>query len=188
MLWVCWKERQGECGGDGGVGRRVMDAAVGRSTGMLRISMVLALAAALGGCGDGAPQAPRGEADPPAAASAGSPASAVAITDADARLSVTTHRGMDGVSGLRIRGTCSGGTVRVEVGHAAPYKPLRKVGNPQIDSITAAKRAVLTARCATGRFEIRRRQLNLRLGRGPLRATPSGGDAVDIRIKGFGIE
>jgi hypothetical protein len=35
---------------------------------------------------------------------------------------------------------------------------------------------------------IRRRQLSVRLGRGPLRATPSGGDAIDIRIKTFGIE
>ena len=158
----------------------VIAVAVARSKGMLRSYSALVLAAVLSGCGDGAAQPPRREADPSAPAAE--------ITDADVRLSVTTHRGLNSLSGLRLQGTCSGGTVRVEVGHSAPYKPLRKVGNPQIDSITAAKRAALTARCATGRFEIRRRQLNLRLGRDPLRATPSGGDAVDIKIKTFGIE
>ena len=147
---------------------------------MLRISTALALTAVLSGCGDDAAQTPRSEADPPVPTAA--------ITNADARLSVTTHRGTDSLSGLRLKGTCSAGAVRVEVGHAAPYEPLRKVGDSRIDRITPPERAALTAQCATGRFVIRRRQLSVRLGRGPLRVTASGGEAVDIRIKTFGIE
>ena len=157
-----------------------MDAALARSTGMLRFSRVLVLAAALGGCGEDAAQTPRRAAEPAAPAAV--------VTAADARLSVATHRGADSLSGLRLQGTCSAGTVRVEVGHAAPYKPLRTVGDRRIDSLRPAKRAALTAPCTAGRFVIRRRQLSVRLGRGALRATPSGGDAVDVRIKRFGIE
>ena len=157
-----------------------MGAAAARSTGMPRICLALVLTVVLAGCGDDAPQAPAREPDRSAPASA--------VTSADARLSATTHRGVNSLSDLRVQGTCSGGTVRIDVGHAPPYKPLRKVGNPQIDSITPPKRAALTGRCITGRFVIRRRQLSVRLGGGPLRAAPSGGEAVDIRIKSFGIE
>ena len=157
-----------------------MDAAVARSTGVLRICLALALTVVLAGCGDDAAEAPARETD--------RSVPAAAVTRADARLSVTTHRGVNSLSGLRLQGTCSGGTVRVDVGHAPPYKPLRKVGNPQIDSITPPESAALTGRCVTGRFVIRRRQLSVRLGGGPLRVTLSGGEAVDIRIKSFGIE
>jgi hypothetical protein len=159
----------------------VIEGAVARSKGMNRASGGLALALFVIGCAADEGRTPRRVPDPP-------PAGAAAISSARARLSVATHRGADSLSGLRIEGTCAPGTVRVEVGHAPPYKPLRDVGDPRIDRIKVFKRASLNTGCQAGRFTIKRRHLSLRLGEGPLKAKSSAGGAVAVRIKTFGIE
>jgi hypothetical protein len=78
----------------------------------------------------------------------------------------------------------------VEVGHAPPYEPLRSVGIPQIDRIKPPRRAAFRSPCRQGRFEVRRRLAQVRIGRGPLiarvRARPEAG--VEVRIRLFGIE
>ena len=112
------------------------------------------------------------------------------VTLATTQISVSTHHGADGLSGLKVAGTCDGTTVVVDVGHAPPYLPLRTVGIPDIDATTPPGRSPLTARCSDGHFKISRRNLAVRLGAGPLTAKPraANGNAVTVRVKAHAIE
>lgn len=111
------------------------------------------------------------------------------MSTASVHLSVTTHHRVEILSDLRISGSCNHGKVIVEVGHRAPYEPLRKVGNPRIDRTHPPRRADITTMCKAGRFYIARRDASVRIGAGPLTATArEPPKAVVVRIETVGME
>lgn len=164
----------------------IFRALVRRST-MTKCLFGLAAVVLVAGCGTTSTQVSSSTAQERHTSSAGS---TTLISDARADLAAHTHHGADSISGLRVAGRCSGSTVVVLLGHAAPFERLRKTGNAAIDRTKPQRRAILRTACSKGRFVLKKQQLAVRWGSGPLRAWPAGerSAAVKVAVKSIAME